>query len=745
MRPLRSQPAVEPAPESDSRENYGYGNAAYSDPHAGDFARNWRLFVAKSWVAALSTAILLGLGYAYLRRAPVLYSSTASIEVEQDQPDILKLQMVQIKDFQALDYLQTVAQVLTSRPLLERVADTNHLWTDARFLSVSNSPLTHLWTNSLIVSVSNSPPTRAQVLGRLSQMVKVKLRRGTRLIDVSVTHCVPELTERIANSIVTEYINESAERVDTTMRIANKSLSKEAERLRKKLEESENALQVYKEQSKGSSLDDRQNTVVAKLKELSTKATEAKALRIKTETEYNQALNLGTNMEALLNLPAVVKDPNVISLQAGLNKAENDFAALCQRYRAKHPKYIQAVSQIAELRADITNAVRNAVQTLKASLESASTSEAALDQAMQTQEAAALELSKLAIQYSVLAREVESDRALYDAVLKGMKEASITKETQQTGVIRVVQPAYTPELPVSPKKLVIMAMSGMGGLMLGVLVIMALGLTTTSIKTVDEAETLLGLPVLAVVPQMRKVKKSHRALVLVNSPRSEGAEAFRTLRTSLSTPGDTQDNKVFLFVSALPAEGKTFCSINYAASLAQLGLKTLLIDADLRSPSVESSLLGKDSDQPGITDYLTGQKKLHEVGRPTKLDNLFFISGGTTAASPAELLAKDGLEALIKDALQHYDRVVLDSAPINAVSDTLLMLKSVQTVCLIVRAARTSRRHVLRCVHLLLGAKAPLSGAVLSRTPRHRGLSSGAYYDYHYHGKYGKEGVYGAR
>jgi polysaccharide biosynthesis transport protein len=728
MAPLNPQPSAEPPLDRLSRENYGYGSAAYSAHYRRDSTRNWRSFVEKSWVVALFTALFLGLGYAYIRRAPVLYSATACIQVEQDQPDILKLAMVQLKDLQAVDYLQTVAQVITSRPLLERVADTNHLWTDPCFLSVSNSP-----------------PTRAQVLARLDQAVKVKLRRGTRLIDISVTHRVPELTERIANSIVTEYINESAERVDTTIGLANKSLAKEAERLRKKLEESENALQAYREQSKASSLDERQNTVVAKLKELSTKATEAKALRIKTETENNQVLNLGTNLEALLNVPAVVKDPNVMSLQANLTKAENDFAVLSQRYRAKHPKYLQAVSQIGELRTDITNAVLKAVQTLRASLDSARAAEAALDQAMQTQEAAVLELSKLAIRYSVLAREVESDRALYDAVLKGMKEASISKETQQTGVIRVVQPAYTPELPVSPRKLVIMAMCGMGGLLLGVLIIVGLGFINTSINTVDEAETLLGLPVLAVVPQLREVRKSHDPLVLVNSPRSEGAEAFRTLRTSLSSPGRVEDTRVFLFVSALPSEGKTFCSINYAASLAQLGLKTLLIDADLRKPAVESGLLGRDSDHVGITDYLAGQNKLQEVVRPTKVEKLFFISGGTTAANPAELLAKDDLAALIKDALQHYDRVVLDSAPINAVSDTLLMLKSVQTVCLVVRAARTSSRHVLRSVQTLLNAKAPLSGTILNRVPRHRGLSYGAYYDYRYHGKYGKEGVYGTR
>jgi capsular exopolysaccharide synthesis family protein len=827
---------------------YGYGGYGYPSQHSGDFSRTWHALVEKAWLIALCTVVFLGMGYLYIRFAPVRYSATATIQAEQDQPNILRMQMVQLKDLQAVDYLQTVAQTLNSLPLLERVADTNNLWTDPRLTNTLPTPSgprssllaaddikdvgglmtklttataeplsSYLWSrvpvaiqrqlrnpsvspdqqrfilaealNAIVqngslyekarfANVTLSPETqgllaqklsgpaaanmnrvllqeaypseiaktgRARVLAMLERMVKVKLRKGTRLIDITVTHSAPELTEMVANSIVSEYINEGAEREDTSIGIANKSLAKEAERLRKKLEESENALQAYKEQTKASSLDERQNTVVAKLKELSTKATEAKSVRIKAETEYSQVLNLGTNVEALMTIPAIAKDPTVMALQLNLTKAEDDFAALMKRYKDMHPKYVQAKTQIGELKADITNAVLSTVQTLKVSLESAKAAEEALNQAMQSQESSALELSKLSIQYTVLVREVESDRALYEAVLKGMKEASVTKETQQTGIIRVVQPAYTPDLPVWPKKTAVLAASGLVGLFLGVLMIMALGVADTSIKTVDEAERLLGLSVFTAVPQMREIKPGTRPLVVAEMSKSEGAEAFRTLRASLTTLGDAATRRVFLFTSAMPSEGKTFCSINYSASLAQIGLKTLLIDADMRRPAVEAGLHGQCTETPGLTDYLTGQKTFEEVIRPTKLDGLAFISGGATAANPAELLAQGGMEGLIQKGLEQFDRVVVDSAPINAVSDTLLMLKSVQTVCLVVHAARTSSRYVVRCAQLLQGAEAPLSGIILNKMPRRHRAGYGAYYDYYYHGKYGKSGVYGAK
>ena len=283
---------------------------------------------------------------------------------------------------------------------------------------------------------------------------------------------------------------------------------------------------------------------------------------------------------------------------------------------------------------------------------------------------------------------------------------------------------------------------------LGLATIMSLMFLDTSIKTVDEAEASLSLPVLSTVPQMKEVKKAGTPLVVADDAKSAGAEAFRTLRTSLSMLGRVEDRRVFLFTSAMPAEGKTFCSINYAASLAQLGLKTLLIDGDLRRPSVEKNLFGHDTDHAGVTDYLTGQKTLKEVTRPTKVEGLSFISGGTTAPNPAELLAQDGLAGIIADGLKNYDRVVIDSAPIHAVSDTLLMLKHVQTLCLVVRAALTPQRSVMRCVQQLRASKAPLSGVIMNRMPRRRSLGYGYYshyYDYHYYGKYSKKGVYGQK
>ncbi|HVV73239.1 MAG TPA: Wzz/FepE/Etk N-terminal domain-containing protein, partial [Verrucomicrobiae bacterium] len=307
MQPNRPQNPGEPAPGQPSHNGapqgpsggYGYGTgygygSGYATPGAADFARTWHLFLEKGWIIIVTLLVCVGLGFVYLKRAPILYTATTTIQAEQDQPNILKMQMVQLKDIQAVDYLQTVAQSLTNRPLFERVAETNSLFTNPNF-----------------ALEGGKAPTTNQVINALSKMVKVKLRRTTRLIDIAVTTKDPELSSKIANSIVAEYLIANTEREDSTIGIASRSLATQADRLKKKLEESENALQAYKEQHNAASFDDRENTVVAKLKELSSKATEAKSVRIKLESDYSQALNLGTNIEALMNVSAVSKDPTV--------------------------------------------------------------------------------------------------------------------------------------------------------------------------------------------------------------------------------------------------------------------------------------------------------------------------------------------------------------------------------------------------------------------------------------------------
>jgi capsular exopolysaccharide synthesis family protein len=231
----------------------------------------------------------------------------------------------------------------------------------------------------------------------------------------------------------------------------------------------------------------------------------------------------------------------------------------------------------------------------------------------------------------------------------------------------------------------------LAGLVIGVLLALALNALDSSLKTVDQAEEYLKLPVLGALPLVKSRKPGKTEIIMSEHAKSRGAEAFRTLRTSLSMLGRAEDRRTFLFTSAVPQEGKTFTSVNYAVSLAQQGLRTLLIDGDLRRPAVEKALKGQRTQHVGVTDFLTAQKNLKDVVQSTEHENLFLISAGTTSPNPAELLGRGSFNRLIDEALNHFDRIVVDSAPVHAVSDSLLMLERIQTLCMLVRAGSTPR------------------------------------------------------
>lgn len=687
-----------------------------------DFRMLYYAIRERAWIVGLFFLVTAIATAAYLVRAPRIYASKLILQVEQEEQKILNIQRVQQEDPAGAEFLKTVEQTLQSRTLFERVLDTNSLASNEAFAKPEPG---------------EPRLTREQLVTRLAKLIDVKLRKGSRLIDVNVEHTDPVLAAKIANSLVDEFLGQNYEYNTSTADQAFNFLKNEEIRLKAKLEQSERAMQEYKEETKSVSLEDRQNVVVEKLKELNQRVTEAKSVRISHETAYNQARALGDNVAALMFLPAVTSDSTISDIRANIGRLESELANLRQRYKEKHPKYIQVASQLAEWKNNLTNAVLNVPATIRSLYESAKSSESALETALREQEAAALELNKRSLVYNKLAREVDSDRALYESVLNRIKETTLTKEIKPSK-IRVVQEAQVPELPVKPNKIKIALLGAFFGIGGGILFALFLSSLDRSLKTVDQAEEFLGVPVVSAIPKFTGAPKGKRKLINSDDADCCEAEAFRTLRTALSMLGRKDDRRVSLFTSAIPSEGKTFCSVNYAISLAQQGLRTLIIDCDLRRPMVENTLIANNKRGFGLTDYLTGQKDFKTVVHATETENFFYIPAGTHSPNPAELLAQTGIDSLIDEALLHFDRIIVDSAPVHAVSDTLLVLNRIQTLCLVVKSGHTPRNSVLRAVQMLKEAGAPLAGAILNQIPRSRGTGYyyDSYYSYGYYGKY---------
>ncbi len=733
-----------------------------------DLRHIYHLLLLRWWVIAIITGICTMAAAGWVMRQPKIYEARAVLQVQQQEQQISQIEGVVQDNPSSIDFINTVVQALTSRNLMIRVVDANRLRENPAF------------------TAPGSHPTEIQLADKLRSKVKVALRRGTRLIDITVSDRDPVMARDLASSVVREFLKENFSQRLAVSKVATEFLKEEADKLKKKLEESELKLQRYKEQNRAVSLEDRQNITVERLREVSTKVTEANSQRLRLEADIEQVRKVGPqNTDELLRIRSVAELPQVATARAQLGEANTELDALQERYGHKHPKLIAALKRIESLRATLAVNAAKAGEILQRQYDAAVQTESKLAGALEEQENAALELNKIAIPYNVLQRDVESDRSLYESLLQRMKETSVTGPVEQAPYTLVEEP-MVPSYPSKPNVRRTVTLAFAFSLLLAVGGLIALDMFDSSLRSVDEAERFLNLPALVGIPNHRhlSVKGGHRhspdpssragstygsgyprqdnnpeeveefastvlaksdrenyPIAAIEDPASSLAEAYRTLRVSLSMLGPEEERRVLLFVSAIPEEGKTYTSLNTAVVLAQQGYRTLLIDADLRRPSLHKAIQARVQMPIGLTDFFSGNSKLQEVIQQTDIENLFLLPAGRRAPNPAELLSSSDLGKLIEQLLKKFDRIVIDSAPVNAVSDTLVLAPHAHKTILVIRAGKTHRKAIERGLLLLRKSGAKLAGFVLNRLPTGRAAS---YYYYYYGDKYEKDSAYGS-
>jgi succinoglycan biosynthesis transport protein ExoP len=775
-----------------------------------DFRHFWHSILERLWVVVLCVVAGLFLSLGYLARTPKLYQSHAVLEVDFQEPTMISGEETSSRMrsmfLASQEALRTIEQNLTNRNLMARVVRAEGLAEDGGHALLGRSVVTdekpapttptpsksNAADNSLLARDRAFTPLEDGLGGAIAGMVKPVIRRGTRLIDLYITNREPAMAQRLAEAVGREYIRMSIERRSNFSQESLRYLMEEEERLKANLRKSEAAVAEYKAktpdalqlgggaaatgaQTGAGAGGGRGGLVEDKLQELSSKATSAKADRVRLESELHQIDQVGDNVEAMLAIPSIATAPVVVDRRRDVAQLESAVASLAQRYKSKHPKMMAARAALTEGQEALKRAVLGQPAVLRNVLAQARAAETSLGSAASDQEKAALALNKAAIGYQELARQAETDRALYESVLRQIKETNLTKDVK-TNAVSIAEHATLPYGPASPNPAKAIALGLLGGLVAGLGFIYGADALDRSLKTVDQAESFLGLPVLAAVPERTSKKKgdddtpdgavTYRLVAEV--PEGPVAESFRNLRASLSLLGPEIERKVFLFTSALPTEGKSFTSANYALALAQQGHRVLLIDGDLRRPSLQKIFSAPGAlnakQIPGVVDYLVGEVGLAEaIIRIAASDvdvtrsqtsgekkfttatggQLSILPGGRRAPNPAELLSGQSFGELVAEAARLYDRVVIDSAPLLAVSDTLLMIPHVQTVSLVVRAAKTPRNAVLRAISLLGTASSRPAGIVLNRLPARRG--TGYYYYYASHGYGAGEGSYGGR
>ena len=699
-----------------------------------DWRQYLHIIMEKWWLVCL--CLLLGaiLSIFLISREKTLYGARAVLFIEQQKEQVLndRLQTVRDDEVRSIDMINTIVETLNSYPMATRVAKRLELAKDPAFITAAD------WDKE-----KDGEMTPNAAAGSVSFMVKSAYREMTRLIDVVARTTDPDLSTKLANGYADEYLRMLMEQSTESTKAASQFLVEEAERLGNKMRLAEEAMQSFRERERAASLEtmvgEAQGSVDITMKQIQ----ELESFMRQLDTDLAAVSGSGGDSALLLRLPSVSNDPRVATLNAQIETLERELDEMSRRYREGHPAHTSTKNRLGLLRSNMSALAVEVVGQLEARRAQAESQLESLRAKRAEEEKRLLETTGKSVEYNRLARNLEADRALYDSVISRLKEVDVTSGlTDQSIAIQERAPGAGP-VPSQTLKYLLLGL--FGGLAAGVALALGLNYLDPSLRTVDQVEQRTGLGVVAAVPRI-KVPPTRGGggteLPTVCDRRGTIAEAFRTMRTTLAHIAGRDKNRVFLITSAIPGEGKTFTSTNFAATLAQQDLRTLLIDADLRKPSV-SKLLFNENLKPGLAEVLLGQCSASDAIVPTGIDNLSFMPAGGIAPNPSELLAQGKLADIIKSLKENYDRIVIDSSPVLAVRDPLLLAPLVDACCLIVRAGHSPSKATTTAVRLLSEAGVPAKGVVLNAVRE----GSGAYYSYAYrtYGTYGAKGVYGAQ
>ena len=689
-----------------------------------DIEQIWYILREKAWLILLFGLLGILGGLWYIHKTPLTYYAQAVIEVDPEPIKVVGYDeaVQETKDPISEDMAQTLKAVFHSREFAQSVIKNYDLLDYPNF--VPRPP-------------GSKPVSLEDATGGLIGMEQINLPPETRFIDVGIIHSDPEMAKELADIVANQYcqraLEERTERSNTEINYLNEQANKASDTLMV----SEKELNDYVRDNKAESLVDSHDTVVSDLRSKITSLSAAKADLLKLQADDEQAQKDRGNVDALLAIPSVANDAAINADKTAIGDMQSKIQVLALRYYDPHPKMIQAHLELATAEEALKKDVLNIPDQIHAKRETAEVQVTNIDTAVKEQEGNAMALDDVSVEYKVLQRKVDTDTALFEGVLNRLKESKVANGLDSTGM-HIFEPAQLPMEPVQARKSKMMCISVVGGLVVGLVLAFGLHMMDSSLKSVDQAEDVLGLTVLASIPRQNQSKLKESSMALVKAPGSPVAEAFRSLRTSIYLAGKAKGRKIVFFTSTLAGEGKTFCSTNYATALAQQGLRTLLIDADLRSPMIGSVMLA-DKKVPGLGELLSRKvdtATIHE----SEVENLWILPAGDLLPNPAEMLARSEMGEIVRQLSEKFDRIVIDTAPVTAVSDTLLLLEHAEAICLVAHVGRTPRKWLLRAMKLIAEAGSRPTGVILNQMP----IRMAGAYSY-YPGKYGEPEVYGSR
>jgi len=780
--------------ETEFPEPYPY-SASYALTQASDRENDsqislidyWAILVKRRWILLTALFSVLTLTAINTWNQTPIYRANLKLQIDVEQANILPFKDYASPDFTYIptdEYLKTQFEAMSSRSLATRVIRTMKLENDPRFVGADQPTWTghvvqwvrrayHVWrpAHSLPVAAPKRED-KDQLISPLAASFVSSLTvtpiKDSRVVVVGFDSRDPGLAAQILNTLATEYIQMNFETKYNATVTASSFLEKQLVDLRAQVERSEAELVKFGQEHNIYALGSKENIIMQKLADLDSALTNAQAERIAKESAWKTLVQASPGQ-----FPDSLRNDDIKKLDATVGQLQQQQARLGVLYKPEWPEVKQNANQLAVLEKQLADAKETATKEVSAAYHSAVQREQLLYQAVAAQKAKADTLNKDSIQYSILKREVDSSKQVYDGMLQRMKEADISAGLKSNN-IHVVDPAEPPQAPYLPDITANMLKALAGGLLLGIALAFLQEHVSAhldrSVKTPDDIDRFIRLPFLGLIPSVQlslparnlKLAKNTDILALAggnngsNNPAGKStvelvthydsksliSEAYRDLRTSilLSASAD-RSPKILLVTSSLRGEGKTTTSINLAIALAQANERVLLVDCDLRKPSIHKIFGLENVD--GLSGFLSGASTTDvPLTQPTQVPNLFVLPAGRVPPNPSELIGSSRMTECLLALMERFDHILIDSPPLLSVTDARILATIVDGVVLVIKGGETPKEAAIRSRRLLQDVNARILGTMLNKVDFR---SSGSYYysKYYYTGgeyKYGNQG-----
>jgi capsular exopolysaccharide synthesis family protein len=696
-----------------------YEAPAQSDAHLLDY---WQVIVRRRnlvMAVAMAVAGLIVLR-AFLMR-PV-YKGAVQILIERATPNVLSFKEVAAVETARDDYYQTQYKLLQSRALVRKVIESANLLGSAEYGGPRSA--------EEIKAIAAAQPGASHVMEKAIDDFLLRLKvvpvRNSQLVIVSYESFRPEAAADVANRLAQLYIQQTLDFRYMTSAEAGVWLGTQTEEQRKKVQQAEEALQLLKEKEGIVNIEERRELLEQKLKELGTSYNSLKTERLQKEALYQQ-MRKAPNPE---ELPDVMRSPVVQTLRIELATLERFQAQLLEKYLDQHPEVLKVRNQIAETRKKIALESQQVIRAVENDYKAVAAQEVRVAAELEASKGEALDLARRGMQYDTLKRELDASKSVLNSLLERHKETDVAQELKASN-IRIVDPAAFPRQPDRPRKLRDTVLGVMFGLICGIGLAFFLEYLDNTLKTPEDVRLHLAAPLLSVVPESRIDADGQTGCLLLGNPaETPFSEGYRLLRTALGYCWNAQQPRVVAVTSTIPGEGKTTTAINLALTLAAMEGEVLLLDADLRKAQVHHSLGAKRG--PGLSDILVGKAHRTEAVQKIAGSKLSILAAGSPAPSPSDLMSANVLKGLLNELRDHYAWIVIDTPPVAAISDTLVLAPLCDGVVIVAGAEMVPRKGVAHTLERIIDTGARVLGVILNRAQ----IEKHSYYYRQYYGHY---------